>query len=157
MKHGSQSHLEQCLKMVSKQQQILLFIKTLLKPKRCRGRKKYNGEVSSLPLGESILQHVGEVLRQCEDAKLASGGWVGGDAWFGLIPAVVELKKVQHSFNFYFQAKHPILSQAGTAQGYLGALSKVPCWASCCDEGDRFWCGFVHPGICIFQPRHVCC
>jgi hypothetical protein len=54
--------------------------------------KKYVGGVSSLPKKEPIMAHVAETLRQCESANLASGGWVGGDAWFGSIPCVVELK-----------------------------------------------------------------
>ncbi len=36
---------------------------------------------------------VAETLRQCESANLVDGGWVGGDAWFGSIPCVVELKQ----------------------------------------------------------------
>ena len=54
--------------------------------------KKYVGDLSSLPKKEPIMAHVAETLRQCESANLASGGWVGGDAWFGSIPCVVELK-----------------------------------------------------------------
>ena len=53
--------------------------------------KKYDGEVSSLPLHEPVMAHVAETLRQCESANLVKGGWVGGDAWFGSIPCVVEL------------------------------------------------------------------
>lgn len=55
--------------------------------------KKYCNEVSSLPRGEAIMAHVAETLRQCESANLVEGGWVGGDAWFGSLPCVVELKK----------------------------------------------------------------
>ena len=39
------------------------------------------------------MAHVAETLRQCESANLADGGWIGGDAWFGSIPCVVELKQ----------------------------------------------------------------
>jgi len=55
--------------------------------------KQYDGDVSSLPLHEPIMAHVAETLRQCESANLVNGGWVGGDAWFGSIPCVVELMK----------------------------------------------------------------
>ena len=37
-------------------------------------------------------------MRQCEGAKLCDGGWVEGDAWFGSIPAVVELKNKMNIF-----------------------------------------------------------
>ncbi len=55
--------------------------------------KKYDGDVSSLPKQEPIMAHVAETLCQCESANLADGGWVGGDARFGSIPCVVELKQ----------------------------------------------------------------
>lgn len=55
--------------------------------------RKYAGDVSSLPKKEAIMNHVAETLRLCESANLVDGGWVGGDAWFGSIPCVVELKK----------------------------------------------------------------
>ena len=63
--------------------------------------KKWVGDQSSLPKKEPIMAHVAEVLRQCEGAKLADGGWVGGDAWFGSIPAVVELKKRLNVFSTF--------------------------------------------------------
>ena len=63
--------------------------------------KKYAGDLSSLPLGEPILKHVAEVMRQCEGAKLCDGGWVGGDAWFGSIPAVVELKNKMNIYSTF--------------------------------------------------------
>ena len=53
--------------------------------------KKYTGDISSLPRKEPIMAHVAETLRQCESANVAEGGWVGGDAWFGSLPCVVEL------------------------------------------------------------------
>ena len=79
----------------------IVVYQDIVETKEVQREKKYNGDVSSLPLGEPILQHVGEVLRQCEGAKLASGGWVGGDAWFGSIPAVVELKKKFNIFSTF--------------------------------------------------------
>ena len=54
--------------------------------------KKCVGEVSSLPQKEPIMAYVAETLHQCESANIADGGWVGGDAWFGSVPWVVELK-----------------------------------------------------------------
>ena len=54
--------------------------------------KRYTGEESSLPQREPIMVHVAETLRQCESANVTRGGWVGGDAWFGSVPCVVELK-----------------------------------------------------------------
>ena len=83
----------------------IVVYQDIVETKEVQREKKYNGEVSSLPLGEPILQHVGEVLRQCEGAKLASGGWVGGDAWFGSIPAVVELKKSSTFIQLLFSSK----------------------------------------------------
>jgi len=58
-----------------------------------QGDKKYVDEVSHLPEGEKVQVHVAEVLRQVENAKVPVNGWVGGDAWFGSINTVVELKR----------------------------------------------------------------
>ena len=58
-----------------------------------QGMKDYTGDPSSLPRGEPILGHTAEVLRQCEKSQVKKGGWIGGDAWFGSIPTVVELMK----------------------------------------------------------------
>jgi hypothetical protein len=63
--------------------------------------KKYVGDESSLPRGEPIMGHVAETLRQCESANMADGGWVGGDAWFGSIPCVVELKNKMNIFSTF--------------------------------------------------------
>jgi hypothetical protein len=63
--------------------------------------KKYVGDMSSLPMKEPIMAHVAETLRQCESSNLADGGWVGGDAWFGSIPCVVELKKTLNVYSTF--------------------------------------------------------
>ena len=47
---------------------------------------------SHLPHGELIQKHDAEVLIQAEGANVKKGGWIGGDAWFGLVNAAVELK-----------------------------------------------------------------
>jgi hypothetical protein len=61
--------------------------------------EKYNGDVSSLLLWkESILAHVAKMLHQCNSANVAEGGWVGEDAWFQLIPCMVELLKKKGFF-----------------------------------------------------------
>jgi hypothetical protein len=52
--------------------------------------KKYNGDASTLPRTEPIMAHVAETLCICESSNLVEGGWVGGDAWFGSVPCVVE-------------------------------------------------------------------
>ncbi len=54
-----------------------------------QGSKKYCDMKSHLPRGEPI-QYVAEVLRQAEGAGVSTGGWIGGDAWFGLVNAAVE-------------------------------------------------------------------
>lgn len=85
----------------------IIVYQDVVQQKEVQQAKKYNGEKSSLPLGEEILQHVGEVLRQCEGANLAEGGWVGGDAWFGSIPAVVlELKKKKNIYSTFILKQH---------------------------------------------------
>jgi hypothetical protein len=63
--------------------------------------KKYDGEESSLPMREPIMAHVAEMLHQCESWNVVEGGWVGGDAWFGLIPCVVELKKKMNVYSTF--------------------------------------------------------
>lgn len=84
----------------------IMVYQDVVQQKEVQQAKKYNGDESSLPLGEPILQHVGEVLRQCEGANLADGGWVGGDAWFGSIPAVVELKKKKNVYSTFILKQH---------------------------------------------------
>jgi hypothetical protein len=84
----------------------IMVYQDVVQQKEVQQMKKYNGEQSSLPLGEPILQHVGEVLRQCEGANLVPGGWVGGDAWFGSIPACVELKKKLNVFSTFILKQH---------------------------------------------------
>ena len=58
-----------------------------------QGSKKYVGEKSHPPQQEPILSHVAEVLCQADGASVIKGGWIGGDAWFGLINSCVKLKK----------------------------------------------------------------
>jgi hypothetical protein len=54
---------------------------------------EFYGEQSSLPNGAEILAHTSEVLRQVKGADIVSGGWVGGNAWFGSVMTAVEVKK----------------------------------------------------------------
>ena len=56
---------------------------------------------SHMPKGESILSHVAECLRQAEGSGLQEGGWMGGDAWFGSLNCVVELKKRLNVFSTF--------------------------------------------------------
>ena len=58
-----------------------------------QSRKKYFGELSSLPGMEEIKATTSEVLRQVEGSGVKKGGWVGGDAWFGSIMSSVEVYK----------------------------------------------------------------
>jgi hypothetical protein len=58
-----------------------------------QAKKKYNGELSSLPDGTKVGAHTAEVLRQVEGAGVQRGGWVGGDAWFGSVISSVEVFK----------------------------------------------------------------
>lgn len=84
----------------------IMVYQDMVQQKEVQQAKKYNGDPSSMPLKEEILQHVGEVLRQCEGANLVEGGWVGGDAWFGSIPAVVELKKKKNVYSTFILKQH---------------------------------------------------
>ena len=63
--------------------------------------KKYVGEKSHMPKKEPIPVHIAEVLRQCEGSGLIRGGWVGGDAWFGLVATCVELRKRKEIFSTF--------------------------------------------------------
>ena len=44
-----------------------------------------------LPGGGDMPVHTAEVLRQTKGSGLIKGGWVFGDAWFGLIMTSIEL------------------------------------------------------------------
>jgi hypothetical protein len=48
---------------------------------------------SQHPREEEIRCYCTEVLHQCEESNVVDGGWVGGDAWFGLVKSCIELKK----------------------------------------------------------------
>ncbi len=63
--------------------------------------KKYDSEESSLPMQEPIMAHVAEMLSQCESGNVVKGGWVGGDAWFGSLPCVVELKNKMNVYSTF--------------------------------------------------------
>jgi hypothetical protein len=80
---------------------------------------EYYSERYSLPNGAEIGSHTAEVLHQVEGANVASGGWVGGDAWFGSVMTTVEVNtrlnvesnciiKSNHSF-YPMEALHVIL------------------------------------------------
>lgn len=79
----------------------ILVCQDIMQGAEAQAGKKYYGDQSSMPKLEPIMAHVVEVLRQCEHANLAAGGWVGGDAWFGSVPAVVELKKKKNVFSTF--------------------------------------------------------
>ena len=55
--------------------------------------KKFQDEPSSLPGNKPITAHTAEVLRQVEGAGIPTGGWVGGDSWFGSVASAVEVYK----------------------------------------------------------------
>jgi hypothetical protein len=65
-----------------------------LTPLLYNGKKKYTypSTRGHLPKGEDISYHTAEVLWQAENSVVVSGGWVGGDYWFGSIELAVELK-----------------------------------------------------------------
>ena len=84
----------------------IVVFQDVVETSEAQASKKYAGEVSTLPLGEPILKHVAEVMRQCDGAKLTDGGWVGGDAWFGSIPAVVELKNRLNIYSTFIVKQH---------------------------------------------------
>jgi hypothetical protein len=71
---------------------ILAFQDPVQLPEQ-QAKKKYNAEPSSLPDGTRIGAHTAEVLRQVEGAGVPTGGWVGGDAWFGSVVSSVEVFK----------------------------------------------------------------
>ena len=56
---------------------------------------------AALPKKEIILYHTAKVPRQAENSKVVPGGWVGGDAWFGLINTCVELKSCLDVFSSF--------------------------------------------------------
>ncbi len=72
--------------------------------------KKNHGEESRLPMQEPIMAHAAETLCQCESGNLVEGGWVSGNAWFGLIPCVVELKNKMNVYSTFTIKKIAVLS-----------------------------------------------
>lgn len=66
-----------------------------------QARKKYVDAKSSLPKGERIQAHVAEVLRQAKSSKVAKGGWIGGDAWFGSVNSCVELMNMKGIYSTF--------------------------------------------------------
>lgn len=66
-------------------------------------KKKYSDPVekSHLPKGEVISYATAEVLRQVEESGVVEGGFTCGDAWFGSVEAVVELKVRRNVFSTF--------------------------------------------------------
>jgi hypothetical protein len=79
----------------------ILVTQDVVEGSRSQREKKYDSEESSLPMREPIMAHVAETLRQCESESIVEGGWVGGNAWFGLIPCVVELKNKTNVYSTF--------------------------------------------------------
>jgi hypothetical protein len=68
-----------------------------------QNRKKYSSDPteSALPKKELITVSTAEVLRQVEGAKVEDGGYAIGDAWFGSVQAVVELRNSLNVFSAF--------------------------------------------------------
>jgi hypothetical protein len=71
-------------------------------------QKKYLRErvKSHLPRGELVSYDTAEVLRQVENSNVMKGGWTGGDAWFGCVESVVELKQRLDVFSTFIVKQH---------------------------------------------------
>jgi hypothetical protein len=75
---------------------------------------EFYGERSSLPNGPDILAHTAELLRQVEGANVVSGGWFGGDAWFGSFMTAVEVKKrMEVESSWIIKGNHSFYPMAG--------------------------------------------
>jgi hypothetical protein len=79
----------------------ILVTQDVVEGSKSQREKKHDGEELSLPMREPIMAHVAEMLHQCESGNIVEGGWVGGDAWFGSIPCVVELKKKMNIYSTF--------------------------------------------------------
>ncbi len=77
------------------------------------------------------MAHVVETLHQCESAKVAEGGWVGGDAWFGSIPCVVELKNKLGVFSTFIIKQNVQYCLLQVIQRIMRAQNKDRCSAGC--------------------------
>lgn len=64
----------------------------IVKDAEIEDKKAYTGEESHMPDKSKIKAHVGEDLRLAEASGLVEGDLEGGDAHFGSVEAVVELK-----------------------------------------------------------------
>lgn len=71
----------------------IMMTQDVVEGAQAQREKKHVGDMSSLLRMEPIIAHVADTLYQCQLAKVVLGGCVGGDAWFGSIPCVVELMK----------------------------------------------------------------
>ena len=113
-------------------------------------RKKYSllPVKSHLPRNEEVSKHWAVVLHQCKESTVMEGGWVGGDAWFGLVKSCVELKKwwnAYSSFNFqctYFTKS--VLQDTVANQQVTGLLRK---------KQLLMWKSFLCNGICVVAKR----
>jgi hypothetical protein len=81
---------------------IMLF-QDLVDRSELQHRKKYSDPPtqSALPKKEVISISTAEVLRQVEGAKVDDGGYAIGDAWFGSVQAVVELRNRLNVFSAF--------------------------------------------------------
>lgn len=81
----------------------IMLYQDLVDRSELQGRKKYSDPptASALPKKEVISVSTAEVLRQVEGAKVKDGGYTIGDAWFGSVQAVVELKRRLNVFSAF--------------------------------------------------------
>ncbi len=79
----------------------ILVTRDVIEGSTSQREKKYDGAESSLQMHKPIMAHVAETLHQCESGNIVEGGWVRGNALFGLIPSVVELKKKMNIYSTF--------------------------------------------------------
>lgn len=80
---------------------VLVFQNVVQAPE-IQSKKNYFNEASHLPGNPLITAHAAEVLHQVEGAKISSGGWVSGDAWFRSVLSAVEVKVCFNVFSTCF-------------------------------------------------------
>jgi hypothetical protein len=120
-------------------------------------QNEYFGEKYSMPNGMEIPAHAAEVLRQIKGANVVEGGWVGGDAWFGIMVTALEAKKhLNVDSTWIIKGNHAFIPWGGG----IACCDQNSVWNKHCrtfgdNDDDYCWHQNYGHGLWLDPERHI--